>query len=318
MFDVICIGNSSFDIFLSEFDSSNESFVETSDFDKIEVGSKIEFNKLNILPGGGAANSAISFARHGLEVGVISRIGQDAFGKRILNNFYKNGVDTKYIQVDKKIKSPTSVVILNSTGEKTIFIFRGSEKSLSEKLIDFNKLQTKWLYVTSLAGNFQILESIFSHANNNEIKIFFNPGYREIINSSIMKYLNHSDVVQLNLNEAKKLFDTTDLKVVLHKAKSIVKNVFLINDGENGTYLIKKDKVIKSNIITAKVKDLTGAGDAFGSGYLTGILKTEDEVSALKYGAYSAAQVVQKTGSQTNIVNKYPKNINLKIEEIKI
>lgn len=318
MFDVISIGNSSYDIFLSDFDSSNKSFIESDKFDKVEVGSKIEFNKLKICPGGGASNTAVSLAKQGFEVGIISRIGQDFFGKRILKNYYKAGVDTKYIQVDKKVKNPTSIIILNENGEKTILIYRGSEKHISEKLIDFHNISTKWFYITSLAGNFKILESIYSHALNNNIKIAFNPGFSEIKNSSVLKYLNNSDLVFLNLDETKKLFGTDETNSVLHKAKSVLKDTFIINDGEEGTYLITKDKIYHSDIISVNVEDLTGAGDAFGAGYLSGLLKSGDKMTALKYGAYNAAQVVQRVGAQSNLPKNIPDNIKLSIKEINI
>lgn len=316
MFDIICIGNSSYDIFLSNHDTSNKSFLETGEFDKIKVGSKIEFDNLRICPGGGASNAATAFSKQGFEVGIISRIGQDFFGKKILKNYYKNGIDTKYIQVDKETKSPVSVIILNNTGEKVILIYRGSEKNISEKLVDFHDISTRWFYITSLAGNFRAIESIFTHALSNNIKIAFNPGSLEIKDPSILKYLKNSDLILLNLDEAKLLFETDDTKGVLHKVKSVVKDMFLINDGKEGTYLVTKEKILHAEILASEVKDLTGAGDAYGAGYLSGLIKSSDNTVALKYGAHNASQVVQKIGAQTNLPKNITGDIKLNIKEI--
>jgi sugar/nucleoside kinase (ribokinase family) len=64
------------------------------------------------------------------------------------------------------------------------------------------------------------------------------------------------------------------------------------------------------------VVDTTGAGDAFGSGFLTEYARSGDFRQALVYGSANSTAVVQEVGAKVGLLRKGAKINNVKIEEI--
>lgn len=71
-----------------------------------------------------------------------------------------------------------------------------------------------------------------------------------------------------------------------------------------------------------KPKNITGAGDAFGSGFITGWIKSNgDIVEALRVGSFNADSVVQKIGAKVGILRQYPSGrmlTSLPVKKIKL
>jgi sugar/nucleoside kinase (ribokinase family) len=206
---------------------------------------------------------------------------------------------------------------LNNEGKKIIFTYRDAEKNISLKLINTNKLNSKWFYITSLGGNFELLEFLFNYANKNNIKIMFNPGSLEFKNQKVLRFLNRSNIVIMNLDESVKLFEIENTNSILSKASSFSCDYFIILD-EKGVNVVQKNKVFKTGFLNNQVKDLTGAGDAYGSGFLTGLLKKNNVAYALKTAAINSSNVVSKIGAQKGIVSELMQDVSLEIKEISI
>src|SRR5260221_8879188 len=94
---ILTIGSGIQDVF-TKYDS-----VETLDFHTKEedlayvcmrAGRKIELQDIEYYCGGGATNSAVSFARNGFEVQSFFKIGNDKAGVFILDSLQKNNVFT--------------------------------------------------------------------------------------------------------------------------------------------------------------------------------------------------------------------------------
>jgi sugar/nucleoside kinase (ribokinase family) len=69
--------------------------------------------------------------------------------------------------------------------------------------------------------------------------------------------------------------------------------------GEEGAKIFRQDSEGTPTIpiFPTQVVDVTGAGDAFGGGFLAGLLETADPVLAACYGAVSASFVIEGFGA---------------------
>src|SRR5680860_1732089 len=182
MVRMLTIGAAVQDVFLSHSPEFKPVSDKTADelFLKIELGSKNDVNNINFSTGGGATNAAVTFARQGLGVQFMGTIAHDPAGNAVLDDLDKEGVDTSLISYSEKLHTGYSVVLLASTGERSFLTYRGASTHYDIKNFDLSESDADWIYVSSMAGNMDILDKIFAQAKQLKIKVFFNPGKGEL------------------------------------------------------------------------------------------------------------------------------------------
>lgn len=324
MFDVVTIGSATRDVYLisSAFIKLESNKFETGVGECMSLGSKIELDSLMLSTGGGATNAAATFGSLGFNTATISRIGDDAPGKDVVAALNKFNVSTKFIKVIKKGQTGFSTLLTMKDGERTALVYRGVSANFKSKDLN-NKIfeQTKWIYITSLNGNISIIKKILKQAHKNNVKIAWNPGNVEL--SAGMKtfepLLPFVDILNMNKEEGKLLTGKKTIKTILERLATKDK-VRLITDGKNGTTALYNKTMLFADTTGTTGISSTGAGDAFGSGFLSGILKTDDIKYALALGTLNAESVIQKIGAKNGLLKTWPtkRSINsIKITEVK-
>lgn len=295
-----------------------------------EYGAKIKSEEVFFNFGGGACNTAATFAKLGLSVAVNCKVGNDDDGKSIINNLKKLGINTDLIKIDDHKKTGFSLVVVNKKdGDRVIFKYKGASDSLEVKEESLNK--TEWIYLTSLAGNWEEdLDKINDIIKNKKIKLAWNPGAVQISagKNKLEKLLENTEILIINKDEAIELvqgdenakLDYNEINDVIVLSK-IIKNwgpkVVVITDGQNGAYLFSGDKNILYSPATSKNSlDSTGAGDAFGSALVGGYILNNDLEIALKYGIINSGNVVNEYGAQNGVLGK--EEIEERLGEIKV
>lgn len=320
-YDVISIGSAIRDIFILNKDMKYP--VQAVDpFDKQAVGSKIALRDMYFDIGGGGSNTAATLSNMGLKVGLFSRIGQDPAGKEVLRVMKKFGVDTKLIEVDKKEESGYSVIFINKSGDRTTLTFRGAADFNRLKNLKTSKLVSKWFFVTSVNGNYQMLKELFNHAKEKGIKIAWNPGNAELefSKNKMGSLLKKIDVLFVNIDEAKRLTksQTKEIKGIIKKLERLAPySKLCITGGKDGAWVKKDHEFYHAPILDKKVVNATGAGDAFGSGFVAGfIIYNGDLKKSLQLGMLNSNSVVTKMGAKHGLLKKRPTKKML--EKIKV
>ena len=197
MYDVITIGAAVVDIFVK-----SDSVVQDGKYQKFEVSSKNEIDSSLICSGGGATNSAVTFSRFGLKTIPVSLLGTDHLSNYIIDDLKKDKISSNLLIHQNLEPTDFSVIFVDKFGGRSVFTNRGTS-SLTSKDIPWEKIsKTKWLYITSLEGNLDLLETIIGFAKENNIKIAVNPGNREIQKSNrLLSLLKHCDYLLLNRTE---------------------------------------------------------------------------------------------------------------------
>lgn len=323
MHDIISIGSATKDVF---FITKNFKLIKSNKFktgvgECFSYGSKIELDNIYFDTGGGATNSAWTFASLGLKSSIVSKVGHDIYGMEIMNLLTEKKIHTVNIVDDKKHKTAYSTILLTKQGDRTILVYRGASANFTAKDFDWPKLKkTKWFYITSLAGNLPLLKKIFAFAKKNNIKIAWNPGGSELklgLNK-LSPLIKQAVIFNINKQEAENLTGKKEIKSIYKVLNKITNAYQIVTDGSSGAYLSDDILIYFASAMNTKPVNTTGAGDAFGSGFTAGMILHNDWDYALRLGILNADGVIQKMGAKNGLLKKLPKRSEFRKVKIKI
>lgn len=307
MVKILTIGAAVQDVFLSHSPELKPVAEKTADelFIEIKLGSKNDVNNINFSTGGGATNGAVTFARQGLDTEFMGTIAHDPAGNAVLEDLDKEGVDTTYVSYSDKHHTGYSVVLLASTGERTFLTYRGASTHYDIKNFDLDDSAADWLYVTSMAGCMDILDKIFRQAKELGVKVFFNPGKDELRQKDkLVALLEDVDILSVNKEEAAMITNGTDLEELVRRLMNYVSTV-IVSDGPNGLMASDGKTIVRAGMYEdVKVVDRTGAGDAFGSGFLSHWAQGKSLKDSIVFASANSTSVVTKIGAKAGILHK--------------
>lgn len=297
MFDIISIGAATTDIFIKSPD-----LLENKRFLSLKRSSKNEISESLICSGGGATNSATTFSRLGLKTASISLMGDDPLSEYIKKDLIKEKISRQFLVVKKKDQTDFSLILVSSNGTRSILTSRGLTR-LESKNIPWDKLKTKWLYLTSLEGNLSLLEELIGFSKENNIKISFNPGLRELKERrQLIPLLKHLDFLLLNRVEAEILADTNHKNSSFYEKLKLFAPLIAVTNGRLGAKILTPSETLFSPIINTRPIDETGAGDAFGSAFVAGLINNYSLNQCLSWGIHNSASVVSALGAKAGIL----------------
>ena len=298
---IVSLGAALQDIYLVDHDDLAPTTIGgEAIFGKVLVGSKVDIDRISYEVGGGGVNSAITFARNGHEAIFLGNVARDSAGSAIVRVLDREGVDTSYVNFLERRSTGTSVILLDSkSGERTILTCRGASEQFGNfSEADLDLIQPDWLYVTTLRGDYDALARFIVKAKSIGTKVMFNPGVRELDDTTRLgKLLKYVDVLNVNKSEAARIVPGTVLTELLYHLNGYVPTA-IITDGAMGGIAGNGTDTYRFGIYEdTKIKDATGAGDAFGSGFLAALASGKSFRSALIFASANSTAVVGKLGA---------------------
>lgn len=314
---IVSIGAALQDVYLVDHDDFGTN--ARGFFNQLELGTKVDIDKIQFSVGGGAMNAATTFARNGHESIFMGCIANDPAGTAIINSLDDEGIDSSYITYTDRAQTGYSVLLLAPSGERTILTCRGA--SAKFELLNPDDLETinpDWIYVTTFRGNMDMLDQFFTKAKSLGSKIMFNPGNLELQHRrKLLGLLSDVDVLLVNKFEAKQIVEGSSLTELIGRIRNYVPAV-IITDSNQGAIATDQIEVYRVGIYEdVRVKDSTGAGDAFGSGFLAAYANGKSFKDSLIFASANSTSVVQKIGSKAGIINQNTKLHNMPIQEIR-
>jgi sugar/nucleoside kinase (ribokinase family) len=315
MHDVITIGAATRDIFIrsTAFEVHSDPHQTGADEGCFPLGAKIEIDELVFETGGGATNAAVTFGRLGHKTAIISAVGEDQGADEIIGAIGREGVSSEYMQRIPHLQTGTSIIAVAGSGERTVLVYRGAASAIAAAAVPWDKVQAKWFYISSVGGNFDLMNAALLRAGQGGIKVAWNPGAKELGEGleAVAPLIKQADVFNLNREEAAQLCGkpVADLAGIIDALRIYPKKLLVVTDGKAGAYAATRDAILWSGIIDVPRLNVTGAGDAFGSGVVAGFLKTDDVRYALAVGTWNATGVVQQMGAKRGLLRTYPSDL---------
>lgn len=317
---IATIGGALQDIYLIDRDD----FVSTeigdqSIFGQLIIGTKVDIDNISYEIGGGGANVAISMARHGHESILFANLANDSAGEAIISKLDNENVDTSFTNFLPRKHTGSSVILLDvKSGERTILTHRGASSKFDNfKADDLELINPDWLYATTLRGDMNTLMDFFEKAHSIGAKVMFNPGVAELNQPKLLiGLLSETDILLVNKQEAAKITTGETLSELAYRLSNYVDTV-IITDSSMGGIAINKEEAYRFGIYEdVKVKDTTGAGDAFGSGFLAHLAAGKSFKDSLIFASANSSSVVSKLGANTGLLSGSEKLHQMPIQKI--
>jgi len=302
VYDIITTGSALVDIFVD----TGLKEVKSSKRRKLiayPAGAKIAVNDLRFSIGGGGTNTGVAFSRLGLKTAYLGKLGNDHSAEKILGLLKKEKVN--FIGKQEECISGHSVVLDSFEHHRTILTFKGPSDRLKISDIDLNKLKTKWIYFASaMDETFKTQEKLADFAKKKDIKIAFNPSEYEVKQGAryLKKILTKTDVLILNRDEAGILTKKQDIKKILFGLIRLGPEIVCVTDGTNMIYAYDGVEIFTLKPHKIKLAETTGAGDAFASGFIAGLVKGKDIPFAMKLGLANSESVIQHYGAKNRLL----------------
>ncbi|NOY35612.1 MAG: carbohydrate kinase family protein [bacterium] len=326
MYDIITIGSVTRDVFLKSGDfhvvknsdlPDGERSYRTGKAGCFMLGTKLEVPEVAIASGGGGTNTAVGFARQGLKSACVARVGDDGTGKEIAEELKKEGVDPLF-QIDGEHDTAYSTILVAVDGERTILEYRGANDHFKKEETDWDNLKSEWVYIDSLAGDEDLLRRILEWAKGNGAKVAFNPGKRLIeLGEGLWPFLADIDIFIANEDEFARIagaeYKQENEAEIFAKIGEIVKGISVMSKGSRGVEVSSGENHYTAGVPDSPVVDRTGAGDSFGSGFVSGYIQSGGDIEyAIRLGTANATSVVRYFGSKKGLLKKgewgdYPK-----------
>lgn len=306
MVKILSIGAAVQDVFLSHSEEFKEVCKNPHEcFLQLTLGSKADVNKIDFTTGGGAMNAAVTFARQGLDSEFMGAVGDDPAAHAVLSELDKEGVAAGRVTTSKHYNTGYSVLLLAPSGERTILTYRGASTHYTINDFDLTGVSADWLYISNMSGKMDILDKIFTQARELGMKIMFNPGKKELQQSEKLRgLLEDVDVLLVNREEMKMIVEGEDLEELVLHGLNVVPSV-IVTDGPSGVMASDGRVVVRAGMYEdVKVVDRTGAGDAFGSGFLSQYAVGKSLKDSIIFASANSTSVVTKIGAKTAILHK--------------
>ena len=275
---------------------------------KIPFGGRPPYEDVEIVQSvGPAPNSAVSFARLGLDSSLMAWLGDDQPGNDSLAHLQNEKVETALVRQKSGTKS-NYYYVLRVGAERTILT--------KNEQYDYSWIVPEqppdWIYLASASeDSWQLHVDLLSYLQENKnIRFVFQPGtfHFKWGKDKLRGLYGRAELIILNREEAADITEEKPDKISVLAAAlhELGPKAVVITDGPHGSYASYDGKLVSMPNYPdpAPPFDRTGAGDAFASTIVAALALGEKMETALKWAPINSMSVVQELGAQAGLLTR--------------
>jgi 2-dehydro-3-deoxygluconokinase len=252
--------------------------------------------------GGDTSNTAIAAARLGAASGYVTRVGDDAFGKRLLGLWADEGVDASGVAVDQDAPTGVYFVAHGPQGHEFSYLRAGSAASrLAPALLPLSTLRAArvlHLSAISQAISASACDACFaaidaarasgariSYDTNLRLKLWPLSRAKAVISAT----LGMADWALPGLDDARMLFGCDDPDRIVDACHRLGAPVVALKLGSDGCLVSDRARRERVPGLRVAAVDATGAGDCFDGAFAARMLAGDDPFAAARFANAAAA-----------------------------
>ena len=307
---ILAVGDIITDAFIKLSEEHAEVVTDEKGYKRLsfELGAKLPYDSVEIVEAVECSpNAAVSMTRLGLDVSLMSWLGDDAPGKSMVQYLKQQNVGTDDLVIEAGMKSNYHYVLRY-----------GADRTKLQKFEDYSykwqapKETPDWLYLGVLGEKtWPLHEAMLKYLDENpEVKLIFQPGmYHLMWGTEKMKpFYERAELVIMNREEAAEVTgkDRGEVSELIKGLHELGVAIAIVTDGADGAYASRGEGVLfMPNYPDPKPPlDRTGAGDAFASTIAGALALGESLETALAWAPINSMSVVQQMGAQAGLLHR--------------
>ncbi|MFX3649829.1 MAG: ribokinase [Paenibacillus sp.] len=256
------------------------------------AGETVLGDSFKTVPGGKGANQAVAAARLGAEVVMIGRVGDDAFGKDILENFRANAVNTQNVKPVTHLESGTAHIIL-AEGDNSIVVVEAANREVTPAYVDEAAEVIRNADIVLIQQ--EIPEETVVHVSTMCAEfgtpLLLNPAPARALPQEV---INNAAYITPNEHEAEILFQGMSPAEALRQYP----NKLFITEGSKGVRYFDGTEEILVPTYKVEAVDTTGAGDTFNAAFAVALAEEKPLQESVRFANRAASLSVTKFGAQ--------------------
>ena len=267
-------------------------------------GQTVMGNKFMTNFGGKGANQAVAASLLGGDVTFICKVGNDNYGREMIEKFQKDGIDTQYVTATDQAATGIAVITVDANGENTIVVasgangllasedIRNAEPAISQADVLLMQLETP---IEPLCTAAQM-----AHKKGKYVILNPAPAPKAPLPSDLLR---HIDLIIPNETEATsitgvEISDLQSAERAMKALKELGAKDAMITLGEKGVLAYEDGKVKLFPACKVQAIDTTAAGDTFCGALSVAICQGLEMKKAIAFANKAAAYTVQHEGAQ--------------------
>ena len=257
------------------------------------------------LPGGKGANQAVACARLGGKVRMIGQVGNDDFGKTLVDGLLADGVEVGGVLRSSAAGTGVAIILVEDVGQNRIVLAPGANGAFSEADIDrfAPDIADAAMLVVQLEVPFSTVSRAVDIAHSAGVPVLLNPAPAMSLPANLWPKV---DILVPNESEASLLAGcvVNDVNSASSAAEILRRRGarrVLITLGEHGVVIVDDQGARHLPAEKVRAVDTTAAGDTFIGGLVVGLCEGLSLDDAAAFGQRASALSVTRHGAQPSI-----------------
>lgn len=254
------------------------------------------------VPGGKGANQAVAAARLGAEVHMIGALGNDGFGKELLQNLNKENIGTEGI---RRVEGPTgnALITVDVNGDNTILVYPGANQEVTSAWVQQQETiieKADWVMLQLEIPMNSVVEAARVAKKHNK-NVLLNPAPAAALPEELISLV---DVITPNETELALLSGSDDIATGAETLLQRGINTVVVTLGDKGSVAYTGHTSVTAPPYKVKAIDATAAGDTFNAALMVFLGHGEQMEDALDYANAAGALATTRMGAQSSLPTK--------------
>ncbi len=258
-----------------------------------------------MVAGGKGANQAVAAAKLGAKVFFVARLGNDLFGRKSLDNFRLEGLDTTYVSLTSDAPSGVALIAVDQAGNNAIAVAPGANARLSPD--DVRRAEAEIRSAGAVVAQLEVpmatVQCVAEIAHDAGVPFLLNPAPAQWLSPSLLKVVS---VLTPNESEARiltgvEVVDANSARKAAEMLLSTGVKAVIVTLGSKGFLLAEGNTTELVPAMEVQAVDTTAAGDAFAGSLAVGLAQGQSLREAALFANRVAAFSVTRLGAQPSM-----------------
>lgn len=258
--------------------------------------------------GGKGANQAVAAARLGAQVTMVGCVGEDDYGRHLLNSLKADHVDTQFVRVVSNVHTGVALITVDAAGENSIVVSSGANWQLTQADVAAAEaaIAAADMLILQLELPLQVIVFAAELAARHDVPVLLNPAPARPLPAEMLANVT---ILVPNEGEAALLADCAaddmnDVETAVSRIRQMGVATIIVTMGSQGAYLHSDNLSMMVPAFPVQPVDTTAAGDAFVAGVAVAVGEQRPLAEAVQFAAAVGALTTTKLGAQPSLPNR--------------